>query len=127
MATPADVRIIAPEFAGKTDEEIQFFIDIAVLSCDEIIWGDFYNPGVCYLTAHLLTRSANGGSAAGPVQSEKVGDLSRTYAVSSGGNALGSTAYGAEYLRLRSTLALSPVVADADPILNNRNNRVIIV
>lgn len=54
-----------------------------------------------WLAAHLATLVARAGSG-GAVQSESVGSVSRSYAISvaAGANELGSTSYGIEYERL---------------------------
>lgn len=55
-----------------------------------------------FLAAHVLTMRAreNGGTA--PLQSIRVGDISKTYAVSmaADAHACSTTGYGREYLRL---------------------------
>lgn len=101
----ADVTAIAPELstvaaAGQTailgqvnDEEIKDATWPSVAKA---------NRARRYLAAHLatLTLSARGG--VGPIQSESVGNVSRSYAVSvsEGSNNLDGTAYGKEYRRL---------------------------
>lgn len=80
-------------------------------------WGDVVDIGRMYLAAHLgtlvLRASSSGGSssqAVGPVVSETVGQVSRTFAVlssTSGGGfegSLTSTTWGREYVELRRTL-----------------------
>jgi hypothetical protein len=63
---------------------------------DEDTWGDLYEAGCAWLAAHIATVSRRKGTG-GAVQSESVGSVSRTYAVST---ASYSTSYGAEYERL---------------------------
>lgn len=74
-------------------------------------WGDLADFGRLYLAAHLGTVTARGGNGpGGPVASEAVGDLSRSYANFSpmGSDALlDSTPYGKEYRRLRRLLSSS--------------------
>lgn len=70
-----------------------------------------------YLAAHLGTVAQSGGSApAGPVTSETVGQVSRSYAQLVGdalaSSAWASTAYGRQYAAaLRASTARLPVVA----------------
>jgi len=68
---------------------------------DEDIWGDLYDAGCAWLAAHIATVGRRRG-AGGSVQSESVGSVSRSYAVSQAAAAAtyGSTSYGAEFQRL---------------------------
>lgn len=110
--TPADIKELFPEFAATADARIQLFIDQSTLSVNTAVWGNKADFAIQYLTAHLLTVvNRGGGGAAGPITSEKVGDLQRSYA--SGGavaHELGSTGYGMEFLRLRRSLHITPRV-----------------
>lgn len=124
--TPQFVRTIAPEFSSETDDRINVFIEIADRSIAENIWSDHADYGRGYLAAHLMTISSRGGLA-GPVKSEKVGDLSQSFAVSDAATSLDSSSYGKEYLRLRSEIAKTPVVASGDPVTIHNFNRVVIV
>lgn len=110
---PADIKDLFPEFASVSDARIQLFIDQASLSVNASVWGNKADFGIQYLTAHLITVANRGGSgAAGPITSEKVGDLQRSYAnnVSASAHELGSTGYGMEFLRLRRSLFITPRV-----------------
>lgn len=73
-------------------------------------WGSRATLGQTYLALHLGTiasPSGGAGQVVGPVVSETVGPVSRTFAVlaqaSSDGN-LGTTSWGAEYKSLRALL-----------------------
>lgn len=71
------------------------------------VWGDLYELGVIYLAAHLLLAAHPEVEGPGPVQSESVGSISRTYAVSgSVFHNVMRTSAGKEYARLRSLLGL---------------------
>lgn len=110
--TPADIKTLFPEFAAESDARIQLLLDQALLSVNASVWGNKADFGIQYLTAHLLTvLNRGGGGASGPITSEKVGDLQRSYA-SSGAvtHELGSTGYGLEFLRLRRSLFITPRV-----------------
>jgi hypothetical protein len=77
---------------------------------------------VSNLTAHFLVMNgypsnglAGSGGGSGPITSEKVGDLSRTYGMSAAaqtkdGLNLGETQYGRLYLKIVSTLSTSPII-----------------
>jgi hypothetical protein len=111
--TPAEFKIRFPEFATESDDRVQMFLDDAALSVSERAWSTKYDLGLAYLAAHLLA-SANRGSAgvSGPVTSEKVGDLQRSYAAASSNidATYSTTGYGIEFIRLRKTIFTSPIV-----------------
>lgn len=112
MAFVADtehVKIIAPELASESDARIELFIDLAKLSVNESVWGDKYELGVAVMTAHLMTMANSGGAGVGPVTSEKVGDLSRSYAAGDANDTLMSTAYGKWFVQLRKELVITPL------------------
>jgi hypothetical protein len=117
-ATPQLVKDLAPELAAQGDPRIALFITMAEVQVDEDRWGPLADMGTAYLTAHLLTvagATAGGGvGSAGPVLSETVGRVSRSYAstVSSSAyvDSLGATRYGREFSRLRGLLSLTPEV-----------------
>lgn len=116
--SPADVKDIAPEFAGIADVRVARFIDRAKLSVNSDIFGRVYDLAVTYLAAHMISisndPSSGGSSISQIVTSEKVGDLSRTYQESDSSttnpSSLSRTRYGDEFLRLRRQCVLSPVV-----------------
>lgn len=112
MSTPALVRTLFPEFSKKQDEEIQPYIDIAVLDTDSNIWGARFDSGSAYLTAHLMTMVGRSGGAAGPIIEDEVGDLRRKYGfVNKDPHSLLSTSYGSEYMRMRRGIVRSPRVS----------------
>lgn len=111
MATPADVRRIAHEFASLTDEEIAPFIADAETELGSDAWGVLYERGLMYLVAHLLAAARPdlyNASASGPLQSERVGEVQRTYAVAAvSASAYSTSRFGTEFERLRRSLGLS--------------------
>jgi hypothetical protein len=79
----------------------------AQLQVSASAWGDLYELGVTYLAAHLLLGSHPEVEGPGPVQSESVGSVSRSYAVAgSVFHNIMRTSAGREFLRLRSLLGL---------------------
>lgn len=79
----------------------------AQLQVSSSVWGDLYELGVIYLAAHLLLVANPEVAGPGPVQSETVGSISRTYAVTAPTREqLGSTLAGREHIRLRRQLGL---------------------
>lgn len=108
--TPSDFKTRHPEFDSEADGRVQFFIDRADPYFDVERWGHFYTDGLCFWIAHEITsanRAATSGGAAssGIVQSESVGDVSVTYAVSTASTGAqdqnySTTSYGQRYLQL---------------------------
>ena len=114
--TPATFRVRARGvFDSVEDEEIQLTIDEACRYVSEENWGERFDDGVFYMTAHILTELAllesaagDGGAAAsgnavpaGPVSSESILQWRVSYAVSEGGafdDALATTTWGRQYL-----------------------------
>lgn len=106
--TATDVTNRAKEFADLEDAEVERAITDAALQINRNVWGTKADLATIYLAAHLLSL-ANPSlvTVAGPVQSEKVGDVSRTYAVATvSAQGLAMSRWGQEYLRLRNSLPL---------------------
>ncbi len=104
-----------PEFKSTAPARLQIFIDLACDSVNVNIWGSKSDYATALLTAHMLatvgTGDGNGGK--GQITSEKVGDLACTYKDKMGEDdpdALSRTQYGAEYLRCRRSLIITPLV-----------------
>jgi hypothetical protein len=111
--TADDVLDIAPELAGQ-EPRITRFIEHAKLYVSEAVWGGKANFATALLTAHLVSSlgGAN-GAIGGEVKKKKVGDNEIEFAVdmSTNPHELGTTSYGKQYLALRRTLVLSPLVS----------------
>jgi hypothetical protein len=117
MITADSFKLRFGNFACYTDEKIQVFIDEAVLILNEIWWGDKYNLGLNYLTAHLLSLSVKEESASnkavatsGPISSKSVDGVSvsfSSYSPQDEDDAFYmSTTYGQRYLQLRGSLGI---------------------
>lgn len=105
--TWADVEALAPELSTVPQARQDFILARVNGELSTAVWGSRINIGRTYLAAHLATRSASGGTpTAGPVTSESVGSVSRSYGSPAGTTAGGfeSTAYGEEYARMISQL-----------------------
>lgn len=104
--TPTILKARATSLASLSDSVCQAAIDEAYLELDEDVWGAKLDAGAFYLAAHKATVGSLRGGSAGAIQSESVGSVSRSFAVSQSAAAsdLLSTAYGAEYARLVGTL-----------------------
>lgn len=101
-ATVADVRRIAPEFATVADEAVAAFLDDAALELSATAWGALYDRAQALVAAHLvaLANPSMAGSI-GPVASESVGGVSRSYAVTAvAAGRWGTSRFGLEFYRL---------------------------
>lgn len=105
--TQADVTAIAPELGGSALNNDTWTAILADVT-EQVNESAFPSAAAArraaaYLAAHLATfsmaKGGTGGSA--PVQSETVGEVSRTYAISVASDVgnLQSTGYGREWLR----------------------------
>ncbi|MCW8965422.1 MAG: DUF4054 domain-containing protein [Candidatus Pacearchaeota archaeon] len=122
MITPSELQAKFPGvFDSLSDATIQLAIDEAVLNISESIWGDYYNLGLFYLTAHILvstTPTALGGlaGAAGSVTSQRAGGVSVSFAAASpGGSAISnfsSTGFGQTYQEYMRKLQCGPLAVE---------------
>lgn len=110
MAVTASlVTDLAPELLTESPDRINRFIGLASLSVNSTIWGSKADLGTGLLAAHMMTMSNRKGRSG--VTSEKVGDLARSYApTDTDDGALGQTSYGQEFLRLRKSLLITPII-----------------
>lgn len=87
------------------------FIQNAEFAINEDVWGPRYKMAVLYAALHALQLA---DLASGQfVTSEKVGDITKTYAVMGAAGSAGDwerTVWGLLYLQLRRTLAAGPLV-----------------
>jgi hypothetical protein len=115
---PASFKIRFPEFDSVSDARIQLFIDDAVIVLNSVYWGDKYDLGLNYLTAHLLTlgtkSEAGSSTSVGGIASRAVDGAQVSYNVTPTENQadaeLASTIYGQRYLALRKTLGVAASV-----------------
>jgi hypothetical protein len=114
VTTRDSVLQIAPELSAVPDTDarwLRFIADVEI-ELNPDVWDVRYQRGVDLLVAHWMTLSvrAPGTSMRGPVQSETVGGVSRTYAAGNMAmNAYDSTPYGAEYRRLARIVGGGPL------------------
>lgn len=118
--TAADVTQFAPEFSDLPSSQIDLIIEYARNWVCEDKWGSKSKLGIVLMSAHLLKEAGFGpgdsSSASGPVTSERVGDLQRSYGQVSlqnssvGDQLLATTKYGRLFLTLRRTLVITPMV-----------------
>lgn len=108
-AAPADVRAIAPEFAGLADPTIQSFLDDALLEINATVWSTKADRGQKLLAAHMLSVAyPDLAQPAAPSKLDRVGQVEAEYAIENpGANAgeLAASRHGLEFARLRRGLA----------------------
>lgn len=122
MITASEFKIRFPEFVSESNERIDLFIEDAEIILNEAYWGDKYNIGLHYYTAHLLviankaSESGNTGSVA-PIAGRSVDGVSISYSSGNIGNKinegdvwLNSTQYGQRYINLRKNLGVAACV-----------------
>ena len=102
--------ILAKEFNGLPTVEFECIRDIAKCKVGEAVFGDKADYAAALMTAHIFALSGRGG-AGGQVTQEKVGDLSRSYSVETGGagSDLSTTAYGRLFIQCRKQCPVSPI------------------
>lgn len=126
------LRAIAPRFAGRTDDALNVFIDLAVARLNTSVWlasgVDMYKKGVVYLAAHLLTltdrddptSSGFNGGAVGPLTGRSTGQHSEQYGWpgSTGGTPgqryFEQTGYGTTFWQLVRSLGAAKPLSSAD-------------
>lgn len=109
----SDVTDIAPDLEDAPAGLRTKILRQVDYQIDDTVWGDLSDDGRIYLAAHLGTlwfTQAGAVSAAGPVSSESIGPMSRSYAVPSNSSGdddsgLSLTRFGLEYKRLRALRA----------------------
>lgn len=113
----AYIKARFPEFATTDDDFINLFIPEAARYVSSRIWGAKTDFATAVYTAHLLALLGSGtsGGPTGPVKSVKVGDLMRTYqdsGVQMTTDGLTGTKYGQQFLAMRRSLLISPIVVN---------------
>lgn len=107
--TVAQVQQVATEFASTDSDVVQSYIDIAENYVSLSFWGENrFNFIHALMTAHLMKQVSGGGS--GPVSSERLGDISVTYAANAvSSDDLSSTTYGALIKQLGGSIRKTPM------------------
>ena len=104
--TAEEFKALFPEFSGFADSRIDLMISQSELVISEATYKDSYTNAIAFHTAHLMAMlNPQVASGAGIVLSEKVGQLSTTYAdpTKSGSSDAFymATQYGQSFLELR--------------------------
>lgn len=92
---------IASEFSDVDTTRVDRLVAMAALQAPSSKFGAKTDVAVAYLVAHMLKMDQSRGQ--GAVTSERVGNISRSFAARDGGVAdeLDQTAYGREFKRIR--------------------------
>ena len=110
-------RVIAPEFANLTDEEVTEMLELFAPMVSKHTFGTKYNLALAYFVAHIIALnglyataqgSSTDGSVAG-VKREKEGDLEREYAIPDASDYMSllyKTYYGRMYLQIMKLCAI---------------------
>ena len=104
-------RVIAPEFANLTDEQVETMVALYEGFVSKKVFGSKYNLAVAYLTAHLIalnnlyttTAGASTDASVAGVRREREGDLEREYAIPDASDYMSllyKTYYGRMYLQI---------------------------
>lgn len=115
-------RMVAKDLAEVNDEIVETMMEIYAPHLSKKVFGKLYDQALVYYVAHHMVMhetiansgSTSGSSVAGQITSEREGDLSRSYGSGGGGTSassgydgsLGKTAYGIEFMRLRSMVSV---------------------
>ena len=100
--TIEDIKTQLPEFAALATSQIQLALDRAERRINTTQWGSKADDATICLVGHLLALTCPGGSSAGAATSEKVGDVSASYALPEvfKRSAMARTSHGRCYLEL---------------------------
>lgn len=110
-------RVIAPEFANLTDEEVTAMLELFAPMVSKNTFGVKYNLALAYFVAHIIslnnvyattTGASTDGSVAG-VKREREGDLEREYAIPDASDYMSllyKTYYGRMYLQIMKLCAI---------------------
>ena len=110
-------RVIAPEFANLTDEEVTEMLELFAPMVSKNTLGTKYNLAIAYFVAHIIALngvyataqgSSTDGSVAG-VKREREGDLEREYAIPDASDYMSllyKTYYGRMYLQIMKLCAI---------------------
>lgn len=120
--TKQDITNVAPEFSGVEETTVDLFIEYARQFVAEGQWKSKAKQGIVWMACHMMktvglgSGGSSGTGTSGPMTSEKVGDLQRSYGQLSlqGGTALdqvlAQTKYGQMFIMIRKTIFTTPLV-----------------
>ena len=110
-------RVIAPEFAEMTDEEVTEMLVLFAPMVSKKTFGTKYNLAMAYFVAHIIslnnvyttTAGASSDASVAGVKREKEGDLEREYAIPDASDYMSllyKTYYGRMYLQIMKLCAI---------------------
>lgn len=107
----SDVKAFAEEFADTPDIRIELMFEYADNFVHPEKWAKKFKMAKILMTCHLMKmNSAEKNGSAGIVQSESLGDQSISMAVPDSNEMLNLSVYGQQFLALRKTLGITPIV-----------------
>jgi hypothetical protein len=107
----AFITDLASEFANVDPARVDRLVAIWAPTVNVDQWGDQRDLALGYLICHVLKIDAQGGN--GAVTSEKIGDITRSYARAGSSDKespFASTSYGQMFLLLQSQTCIVPMV-----------------
>ena len=110
-------RVIAPEFAEMTDEEVTEMLELFAPMVSKHTFGNKYNLALAYFVAHIIslnnvyttTSGASADNSVSGVKREREGDLEREYAIPDASDYMSllyKTYYGRMYLQIMKLCAI---------------------
>lgn len=112
--TLAEFRVLYPDFSAIPDANIQIYLDLFV-SLYGVNYGNVTDHLQGLYTAHRLIVFNQGGAVAvGAITSKSEGDVSRSYADSTGAassSEFASSSYGVEFINLIRAFGSGGVVS----------------
>lgn len=104
-ATPANLRILAPDFAGLDDPTLQFYLDAAApFASSNKLGTTIAGTAQMYLAAHTIAMARPGLTTSGQVTEVVAGPVSKRFGSSNvqqmKGTDLNLTRYGTEFRRI---------------------------
>lgn len=110
--TVGNIKNNFPELSALPESQLQFYLNIATSLVNANVFLEKTDYAIQLLAAHFITLMSSGGGA-GPVTSESVGELSRSYGTLSGNlEELSQTTYGAMLRLLIKSLPITPRVVE---------------
>lgn len=112
------IRLVAPEFAGTSDEVLNQWIEVVRPMVSKKQFGKLYEQGLAYLVAHKMKMAGLGDNPLGDlgtvgvgfaIGSVSEGGSSISFGASQSSNLvadaeLGLTRYGVEFLQIRRSV-----------------------
>lgn len=109
--TAGDLKAFAEEFASLGDPKIELMFEYADNFVFPDKWKRKFKMAKILMTCHLIKlNDASKAGASGIVISESLGDQSISIAAPDANEMLNLSVYGQQFLALRKTLGITPIV-----------------